>query len=260
MAATPTVLTPGNAAVQVTPQRLITSALMEPGILAAGEKLSAQDGAWGLEKLQRLIDQFNARRELIFSVGFNLFTTVANLAPHTIGPGGNFNVPIRPVQIISASFLLNTGSNNPVDTPIRIRDEAWWAANPLKSLTSSIITDLYYDPAPQLGNLNLYPICNVANPVRLEYWNSLPQAVNLQTVLGFVQGYWDAIVLDLAVRLCPSYNRPVPADLQKQRDAAMSAIFANNDKAPRINTESSGMPSARRSGRPDFNFLTGMRE
>lgn len=253
--------TGGNAAVVAAPSDLITSALLEAGIQAAGESLSPQDGAWGLEKLQRLIDQTNARREMIFSHSFNLYNLQANHAPHTIGPGGDFNVPSRPVRIVSGSFILNSGSSNPVDTPIDCdRDEAWWARNPLKSLTSAIVTDLYYDPASPLGNLNFYPICNVANPVRLEIWDSLTQPVSLATKLGFVQGYWDWIVCDLAVKLCPSYNRLVPQDLREQWNRASRIVQANNDGPPQIDTSGAGMPNSRRGGRPDYNFLTGLRE
>lgn len=249
-----------DAAVSVTAADLIASALYEIGVQAAGEPIEPQDAAWGLEKLQRQIDQWNARRELIFSTSFNLYTLLANHAPHTIGPGGDFKEPVRPVTIVSASFVLNGGSANPVDTPITLRDDAWWAANPLKSLASSVVTDLYYDAASPLGNLNFYPIPNASFPVRLEIWSSLAQAVSLATKLGFVQGYWDAIVLDLAVRLAPSFQMPVTPEMREGWNRAMRIIEANNDKAPRISTDGGGMPSSEHRGRPDFNFLTGLRE
>ena len=255
---------PANQAVVATPQDIIGSALLELGVRAPEEvkdRLSAQDAAWGLEKLQRLLDQWNARRELIFSHSFTLFNLIANHAPHTIGPNGDFNLPIRPVKIVSAAFILNSGSAQPVDSPfLNMRDADWWAANPLKSMVSSIVTDLYYEPASPLGNCNFFPICNVANPVRLETWNSLAQAINLQSKLGFVQGYWDAIVLDLHVRLAASYNRIISADAREQWNRAMRVIQENNDGPPTISANGGGMPNSRRGGRPDFNFLTGMRE
>lgn len=257
-------LSPANAAVVATPQDLIGSALLELGVRAPEEvkdRLSAQDAAWGLEKLQRAIDQHNARREMIYSHTFLQFNLQPNHAPHTIGPNGDFNLPIRPVEIVSAAFILNSGNGQPVDSPfLNIRDDDWWAQNPLKSLTSSIVTDLYYDAASPLGNCNFYPICNAASPVRLEIWNSLAQAVTLQTKLGFVQGYWDAIVLDLAVKLAPSYSRAVSGDTREQWTRAMRVIQANNDGPPRISTNGGGMPNSRRGGRPDYNFLTGLRE
>lgn len=252
-------ITPANSAISVAPQDLIRSALLESGIVAPEDKLTAQDAAWGLEKLQRLIDQWNARRELIFSTSFTLYTLLANHGPHTIGPGGDFNVPIRPVTVVSASFLINSGSN-PVEEPMQMRDDQWWAANPLKTLTSAICTDLYYDAAAPLGNLNFYPICTVGAPVRLETWSSLAQAVSQTAKLGFVQGYWEAIVLDLGMALCSSYNRTAPQEMRERWNRAMRIIEGNNNKPPTITTGGSGMPGSRANGKPDYNFLTGMRE
>jgi hypothetical protein len=233
---------------------------MELGVMAAEDKLTQQDGAWGLEKLQRAIDQHNARREMIFSISFQQFTLpVSQLTPVTIGPNGQFNVPTRPVKVESATFVLNAGSSNPVDSPIKIKDHGWWAANPVKTLLSAITTHLYYDPASPLGNLNFWPICTVANPVRLELWNSIQQAINLQTVLSLPQGYWEALVTDLAVKLAPSYNRSVSPELKESWTRAMGVIQDNNYVPPRIETDA-GMPNSRKGGRPDFNFLTGLRE
>lgn len=255
----PVSLSSANQSIVASALDVATSALIEIGVVSTGEPANAEDAAWGLEKLQRSIDQHNARREMIFSIGLTLFNLQANHAPHTIGPGGDFNLPTRPPIITAATFILNPGSANPVDTPIRIRDSDWWAANPLKSLSTSIVTDLYYDPALTLGQLNFFPICNVAAPVRLEYWNALQQAITLQTRLAFVQGYWEAIVVDLAVKLCPSFGIPVSADLKEQWNRAMRIIQANNDGPPRIETNG-GMPNNGRGGRPDFNFLTGLNE
>jgi hypothetical protein len=248
-----------NQAVSAKASDLVNSALLEIAVLAAGEAPEPQDAAWGLEKLQRIVDQFNARRELIFSIGLNQYTLIANHAPHTIGPGGDFNVPIRPVTVKSASFILNPGTDNPVRMPIKVRDSDWWAANPVQEQTSTIVTHLFYNPATGLGQLNFWPICTLAGVVDLETWNSLSQAVSLNSMLGFPQGYWDALVMELAVRLAPSFEMPVSSDLKEQWNRAMRVIQANNDKPPRIDT-AAGTPSSSRGGRPDFNFLTGLRE
>jgi hypothetical protein len=107
--------------------------------------------------------------------------------------------------------------------------------------------------------LNFWPICTIANPVRLELWNSIAQAINLQTILSLPQGYWEALVTDLAVKLAPSYNRSVSPELKESWSRAMGIIQDNNYVPPRIETDA-GMPNSRKGGRPDFNFLTGMRE
>lgn len=252
--------TNSNQAVSVTPYDLIKAAMKDAAILGIGEELSAPEAADGLEKLQRLIDTLNAMREMIFSVSFQQFNLQANHSPHTIGPSGDFNVPLRPVRIQSASFILNSGTNNPVDTPIKVRGDRWWADNPLKSMQSSIVTDLYYSPDQPLGNCYFWPICNIANPVRLQIWLNLTQAIDLQTPIGFVQGYWELIVSSLAIALCPMFGREASPTLAAVNQRAMRAVFDNNDGPPTITTDGSGMPSSGHGGRPDFNFLTGLRE
>jgi len=253
-------LTNANNAVSALAIDIVQGALEDIGVLAEGEKVSAGELAVSLPRLQRWIDQVNARRELIYSITFQLFNLIANHAPHTIGPNGDFNLPLRPVKIVGANFILSSGSSNPIDSPIiRIRDDDWWQRNPTKSLQSSIVTDLYYDSAVPLGNLNFWPICNVINPVRLEFWNSLAQPISAQSSLVLPQGYWDATVLSLARKLCPLFNKPFSPDLREQWNQAMRIIEGNNDQPPRIDTDM-GSPNNRKGGRPDFNFLTGMRE
>ena len=238
---------------------LVKSAMFEINYLAAGENPSAEDAAWGLQKLQRLIDKLNAVRQAIYSVLFSEFSLIANHAPHTIGPDGDFNVTPRPVRISSAAFILNAGITGAVDSPIHIRDKDWWAALPVKNLTSSISTDLYYSPDMPLGNCNFWPICDIANPVRLQLWSSIIVPLQLADLLSFPQGYWDAIVLSLAVEMCSATDKePTPTLALRQLDA-MRIIMGNNALPPRIRTDNS-MPNSGGAGRPDFDFLTGLND
>ena len=239
--------------------------MFEINVLAVGETPNAGEGAWALQKLQRLIDKLNAIRQVIYAVNFTLYTLIPNHAPHTIGPGGDFDVTPRPVKVNSAAFVLNTNSipsvNSPVDTPIRIRDKDWWAGNPVKSLTSSIVTELYYEPDVPLGNLNFWPICNIANPVRLETWTGIVVPLAMNTQLSLPQGYWDAIILTLAVELCSSFEKEPSPTLTGRQSLALKIIMANNAKAPRIRTDNSmPSPAPGASGRPDFDFLTGLND
>lgn len=253
-------LTKSNNAASVPASDIIQAALEELGVLAEGEKVSAAELGVSLPRLQRWIDQTNARRELIFSIAFTLFNLTANHAPHTIGPNGDFNIPMRPVQIIGANFILSPDSPNPIDSPIiRIMDADWWQRNPVKSLQSSIVTHLYYDPTVPLGTLNFWPVCQISNPVRLQYGNSIAQPINAASPLALAPGYWDAAVLSLARNLSAVFNKPFSPDLRERWNYAMRVIEANNDKPPRIDTDA-GSPNSRKGGRPDFNFLTGMRE
>lgn len=253
-------LTNSNNAAAPLASDIIQGALEEIGVLAEGEKASAADLSVCMPRLQRWIDQANARRELIFSIAFTLFNLIPNHAPHTIGPNGDFNIPLAPVKISGANFVLNSGSSNPIDSPvIHIKDADWWQRNPTKSLQSAIVTHLYYNSGSPLGTLNFWPVCNVANPVRLEYWSAIPQPINPNAKLALPPGYWEAIVLSLSRNISSVYNKPFSPDLRERWEYAMGIIEDNNDKPPRIGTDS-GSPNSRKGGRPDFNFLTGLPE
>lgn len=213
---------------------------------------------WGLQKLQRLIDQCNARRELIYNVSFSRFHLLTNHPIHTIGPGGDFQMSLRPVNIEHATLILNPGGQE-VETPISVRNDQWWASQPLKQLTSTIATDLYYSPDVPLGNCFFWPITTVAFDIVLEIWVSLPQAASLDTSLVMAQGYWDWVTTELAIQLCGTFGREPSGALQRNNLQALRAILPNNDEAPLIATDGQGIPSGRTS-RPDYNWLTGMRE
>lgn len=238
---------------------VIAAAYREINVLPIGEPLPNDLAAHGLDKLQRWTDLCNANKEVIFTTAFTPYTLQANHGPHTIGPTGDFIVTARPVEIYSAAFILNSGSSNPVDAPISIRDDDWWAANPLKSLVSSIVTDLYYDPQIPNGNLNFWPICNISNPVRLQTRSSLVAPLAVNTAMVFAPGYWQYTVLSLARELTAGFPNLQPSPwLETRWREAQRIIVRNNDDPPRIDTNS-GMPGSGHTGRPDFNFLTGLR-
>ncbi len=256
----PVSFTSTDYSVSATPLQLIQSALMEINALAAGQTPSGVLAQWGLEKLQRIIDRLNAKRGTIFNVNFAEYALVLNTQPITIGPGGNFNVKIRPVKLVAAALVLTSSSPN-IDLPLNVQDDDWWAANQIKRLTSTLPTDVYYSPDAPLGNLYFWPIPTQANSVRLETWTGIAQAVALATAIVLPAAYWDFIVLTLAKALATSFGPVYIASVgsqvfQENLRAATKAVEGNNAQPPRISTRQPGMGGSG-SGRTDFNFLTG---
>jgi hypothetical protein len=247
--------TPPNS-ITVTALDIIKAAMMEIGALAGGETPSDDDAAWVLQKLQRLIDRYNAREPMVYNVNFLLFTLPLNTQPITIGPGAMFDVNQRPVKIESASVVLNPSSSSSVDIPVNVRDEMWWASQRVKNLTSTYPTDLYYSPDWPTGNLYFWPIPMQANGMRLEMRTVLAEITAYVQSFSMPPAYWDAIVYPLAVSLCPSFERPASAELIRLEAQAIKAIQTNNIASPRGSTGDAGMPGLGRRG--DFNYVSGL--
>lgn len=240
--------------ISVSALELIAAALQEIGALAPGEEPSPGDGGWVLRKLQRLIDRYNARQPMIYNVSFTKYTLQANHSPHTIGPDADFDCIQRPVDIPSVGLLL-TNSNPPVEILLNPRDEAWWAAQSVKNLTSTIPTDYYYSPDWPVGQIFFWPIATQVNDVLIQARTILKEITNYNQKFSLPPGYWDAIVYPLAVSLCPSYERAASRELLLLETKAIKAIQTNNIASPRGTTADAGMPGTRTHG--DFNYYTG---
>ena len=251
--------TSSNSSVTAKASELATSALTELNVVSQGQAASPGDAAWALEKLQRLIDRINARREMIYNVNFSQYTLQTDHTPTTIGPGGDFDVPLRPVRLVSCQLVLTDNTPN-VTIPMGVRDDDWWAANQIKGLTSTLPTDVYYSPDTPLGNLNFWPVPTAVNDVILETWVGITQAVGLATNIALPPAYWDYLVLALARDLTSSFG---PGAVEIVSGAAFQANYRDALKAMESNNETShrlqsGVPKSGKPGvRPGFDFLTG---
>lgn len=246
----------------ITALDIITDAFLETGIIAGSETPAADEAAFGLRLLNRMLDQWTARKLNIYSVNFTLYTLTPTLQPHTIGKTGNVPAPTfsttgeRPVKIESATLVLNTGSQA-VDVPLSLRDDAWWADQRVKALSTSVPTDLYYSPDWPNGKIYLWPIPTIAYGLRLEFWTTLNELATLATAFSLPPGYRDAIVYSLAERLYVPFGHPVNPMTVSLALKARSTIQSPNSKAPRLSTRDYGIPdSGFPRNRPNFNWLT----
>lgn len=242
--------------ITVTALSLIKAAMQEIGVLAMGETPSLDDSAWILEKLQRLIDKYNARETMVYNVNFKVYTMPANTQPVTIGPGAMFDCNQRPVDIPSISIILQGGQG--VEKLMNNRDQDWWAANTIKNLSSSLSTDFYYSPDWGVGNIYFWPISTAAYQVRVQTRLVLSELTAYTDSFTMPPAYWDLIIFDLADSLCPSFKTPATPDLLRKRAEALKAVQVNNISSPRMQSDSPSQ-SVMGQGRPDFNFLTGLR-
>lgn len=244
------------------PLNIITNAMMRIGAISQGEAPSAGDAQFCLEELNSMLDQWATKNLYVYAYTFFHGLLIPNLAPHTIGPAGTptptYIVPQRPVKIMNASIILNNVSP-PVNSPLAIRDDQWWADQPVQGLASNLPTDLYYNPTWPAGQLNFWPIPQIAYGVQLEIWGLLPQFTGLagaSNSFNLPPGYRDAIQMSLAERLCPSFQKPLSVEIATQASQARLAIGGPNNQPRRISTRDVGVPHGSRR-RPTFNWLIG---
>lgn len=242
-----------SAPLAVTVRDVIQDAFIEARWLAPGEQIGADEAAFGLRKLNDLLDEWTARKLYVYNQSFAVYTLVAGQQIHTIGPTGDFVVPSRPVSIVSAAFIFS--GTTQVDLPMTIRDDDWYAAQSVKQLQSAVSTDLYYSPDMPNGSLYFWPICNAAKQVRLGLYGLLTGFGATTDPFLLPPGYRKAIKLTLAQELDgPRSSDPA---LAKAQNLAIKAVFGNNAEPAKIRTVDAGMTPGKGGMRADFNWRTG---
>lgn len=241
--------------VTVTALSLINAAAQEIGALAAGEQLSNDDQAWVLQKLQRVIDTFNAKRTMVYANVFKSFTITPNINPQTIGPTGNFALNQRPVEIPTIGLQLTNTTPDVVEIPLTSRDKDWWASQRVKNVTSTIPTDFYYEPDWPNGSIYLWPVPNAVNGLLIQMRTVIAEIATVAQTFSMPPAYWDLIIYTLAIAICPSFERSASPELVALQKDSLRAVQNNNIQSPKGDTGDAGMPGigSRGSG---FNYVS----
>jgi hypothetical protein len=149
----------------ITGRDLVTDAMLWINAIDAVEVPSAEEAAFVLRALNRILDNWNADRAAVYADAFNTYTLTPALSPHTIGPSGTWVVTSRPVSVEGAVLVFNT-TNNP-QVGITLRDASWYRSLLAPSVSTSTPTDLYYEPDWPNGKLFFWPVPSTAYQVTL---------------------------------------------------------------------------------------------
>jgi hypothetical protein len=220
---------------------LATDALLDLGVLAAGEVPTADDLNNALRAMNRLIDQWAAERLQIYSPSVETtWAIVSGTQTYTVGTGGTVNVA-RPVFLNDVRFR-NTATTPPVEFQMRPLTDEEWTRIPIKTLTSTLPTSYYYNPTFPLGALKLYPVPTLSTLTGVLY---APQAVaeitNVTSTITLPPGYRRMIVKNLAVEMAPSYQREVQREIASAADQSKRVVKIANTRLSEMRFDSAAL-------------------
>ena len=210
---------------------IATDALLDLGVVAAGETPTSDDLNNALRAMNRQLDQYAAERLQIYTVTASTCTIVSGTQTYTLGAGGDVNV-VRPTYLERVTYTFTPpGGTYPVEFPLIPMTDRDWEAQPLKTMQSTLPLNYYYNPTFPLGTLKLWPI-PTSPPATLTLTVYAPQQVGeftaLSTVIALPPGYRRMLVKNLAVEMAPSYQRNVAPELQRAADDSKGAVKASN--------------------------------
>lgn len=222
---------------------IVSDALLELNVIQAGDVMEPDAASFGIGKLARIFDNWNADRGAVYADQFNTYVLTPGLSPHTIGPTGTWVIAQRPESIEAASLVFNT-TNNP-SIPIDIKDAAWYASLSVPTISLAVFTGLYYEKAWPNGKVFFNGKPSTAYSIQLLTRITLT-ALSLTDPFTMPPGYQDAATLTLAEELAGPFEKSITRDLERRAREARARVFGNNTVIPPLVTRDSGMPSAGR--------------
>lgn len=200
-----------------------------------------------IDELNRLTGSLNCDRLNIYSITRQEFPLDPVKATYTIGLSPDALVtadfPVeRPAGIESANIVTGGGGSS-VRYPLGIATVLQWSAIGSQTLPESIPETLYNDRGYPVSTLYLYGQPAAGQILELFTWVMVPSFQAVTDVILLPPGYEDALVLNLAVRLAPHFQKDsVPPDVR--RDAQLALMRLQSINAPRPIADLSGGPGA----------------
>lgn len=186
-----------------TPRTLIKAALRKIGIVT--DDASIEQDAFA--DMKRMLEVWSTKRILVPASTEDNFALVAGTSAYTMGTAGTAST-VRAKKILSA-FVRDSSD---YDHPVEIITEKQYNDIPSKSTRGRPYL-LFYDPKYAVGVINLYYTPNAAETMYIESLQLL-QTIDLVTTTITLPGdYEEAVIYNLAIRLAPEHEIPIPIEV-----------------------------------------------
>ncbi len=206
-----------------TGQTIVDRALRLIGAIASGESPTTAESNDGLTALNAMISSWQTEKLFVYAFVETAFTLTPSDGSYTVGPSGNFSLTPRPPKI-EQCFIRDSD----IDYPVELIDKARWYGIPDKTSTSDIPLYAYYEPSLATGTLQLWPVPNAANSLRIITWTTLAELASLATTITLPQGYERALAYNLAIEVASEYEKAVPDSVARIAMESKATIKRTN--------------------------------
>lgn len=218
----------------MTPRDIVTLSLRNAGVLAKGQTADADMANTGFTMLNAMIGQWAVKRWLVYHL-VDLTANMTGVTSYTVGPGGDFDIAIRPSAVEAAFVSQNPGLATQIDNPLQIlQSREDYNRIAMKDLVSFPYY-LYYDNAFPMGKVYPWPAPNATlYTLTLTVKMPLQAFTSLSADLNLPNEYQEALIYNLAVRLRVFYQLDLDPAIIALAKAALGTIRSANAQIPML--------------------------
>jgi hypothetical protein len=187
--------------------------MQDAGVTGMGQQPTPQDNTNALLRLNWMLAEWRRQRWLVFQL-INILVPSTGNQTYTVGPGGEFDVAVRPDKLEYAYFRqLVPGVPNQTDYPLEILT-SWEDYNRIgiKKL-GTFPTSVFYDNSYPLGTLYPWPIPQASiYALNITIKSPLTVDLTLPQTLTLPEEYNSAMHWNMVVRFRAAYDLPPRPD------------------------------------------------
>ena len=241
------------------PPIYVGSGILYPALRKAGITLGPQRTPSNaqyqdaIDELNRLAASLSCDRFFIYSKTVTAFPLTGSKT-YTIGISADPNVipdlaGPRPEGIEAANIIRGTPQ---LRYPLAIATDLQWSQIRLQDIANTIPEGLYNDRAYPLSTLSLWGQPMSGDLLELFFWQLVPRFMTPDDQVLLPPGYEDALVLNLAIRLAPHFQRVIPPEVRADAREALMRIESINAPRPIADTSALGCGG----GRNNYNIYS----
>jgi len=197
---------------------IIEAAMVKATIIYPGESVPASKSTQVFNDLNNMLESWSLERLMVYAGYLENFALVAGQSEYTYGTGGDFDSD-RPVKLDNETYVRSGGLDHyvalkPLDIYRRLAGKE----------ELGIPRFLSFNPEFPLFKVFLYPTPSAADQI---YFNAVKQLVSFPdktTSVVLPPGYSRAIILNLAIEICPGFNKVASAELLGLATSAVASI------------------------------------
>ncbi len=184
----------------------LTDVGVDIGALSQGETFNNDEAQYLFRQFNRMIGEFNTDRTNLFTQQ-ELILALSAKASYSIGPGASdFPGSPRPSRIDQCYFQ-HPGTT--IRRKIKIVNEAEWSDIPERGRSGALIDVLYNDFGFPFSTFSVSPIPTGTPSISMFVWSVISQFVTLSDAFSLPDGYDQAYLKSLGVRVANSFHSPL---------------------------------------------------
>ena len=201
---------------------IIEKAAVKARIKGPGESLAAAKASAIYDSLNDMLESWVLENLTILYDTVESFPMVAGTAEYTYGDGGDFDSD-RPLGLKDETFIrLGT-----TDYPVRLKplNEYRRVRNKSTGARPRIVS---YESEYPLGRIYLWPTPSTTNRIYFRTEKQVTGFTDRTTEVNLGPGYGRAIILNLAMEICPDFGKKIPEALAFLAGTAKNNIKSRN--------------------------------